>query len=99
MKYEIELINKYYGLTGYKLINTQTSFILNENMLNNRTNAVKKAVSKMVKNRGCNVIFESITEMAAAYNFERSRLMHHITKLNLLPTHCYSDNINPIYVD
>jgi|JI10StandDraft_1071094.scaffolds.fasta_scaffold371331_3 hypothetical protein len=97
MKYENELITLNYGKQGYKLVNTQTSFIHDSGMLDKRTAAVKHAIEKQVIHIETGTIYESVTVMAIAVDIKRSALQKRLKKIINYPSHRFSDNITPCY--
>lgn len=99
MQIENDLIVQNYGKPGYKLVNTQTKFIHDEESLIKRTKAVKLAVQKKVIHIETNTVYESITAMAKNVNIERVTLQKRIAVVKRSPDHRFSDEITPCYAE
>lgn len=97
MQVEESLIKSNYGKDGYKLVNTQSTFIANEEMINKRSDIVRAAVSRKVIHVETDIIYSSITAMANATGINRVTLQQRLAKIVNNSAFRYQDGVTPTY--
>mgnify|MGYP003495399483 FL=1 len=95
---ECEIIKANYGKQCYKLVNTQTTFIYNNDLLTKRAKAVSEALSVKVLHIETGNVYPSVVAMAQAVGLQRVTLQKRLAKVVDYPCHRFMDKITPKYI-